>query len=374
MDDPVEHDPQAASAEGVVAGAYDTSLEEYAEEDFLYQENAFQQYWRQNRLLNSMLISLLFMLLIFWVLWDIIIFAAQGGEQGSDFVDAGESTVTKPREKEKQVKLKQRQKSKAQPSVKNTFKTTAISDIVMPELNELDVKDISPVVSTTTPSTGDVGKVGVDLSALNNAFNSSFMGVQSQANRIAFIIDYSASMRGKDKVMRNELDEAVNKLPPAAEVCLIFFSGPSWLAGEDAKAIEKKWKGDNKTGWSPVAGFKPKSPKWIPVTPSTKKNLTKAIWNTPLTFGSVWDNSYRWALTKLNPKPDVIYFMTDGAASVKGMEIIKNNRGRTKIYTIAYGTPEKAKVPLQEIAAMTGGKFKFVSMDQIRNMENKIKK
>ncbi len=374
MDDLVEHDAQAVSAEGVVDGAHDTSMEEYAEEDFLYQENAFQQYWRQNRLLNSMLISLLVMLLLFWALWDIIIFAAQGGEPGSDFVDAGESTVTQPREKVKEVKLKQRQKSKAQPSVKNTFKTTAISDIVMPELNELDVKDISPVVSTTTPSTGDVGKVGVDLSALNNAFNSSFMGVQSQANRIAFIIDYSASMRGKDKVMRNELDEAVNKLPPAAEVCLIFFSGPSWLAGEDATKIHKNWMGDQKKGWKPQAGFKPSNPKWIPVTPSTKKKLTKAIWSTPLTFGSVWDNSYRWALTLLNPKPDVIYFMTDGAASVKGMEIIKNNRGRTKIYTIAYGTPEKAKVPLQEIAAMTGGKFKFVSMDQIRNMENKIKK
>ena len=98
------------------------------------------------------------------------------------------------------------------------------------------------------------------------------------------------------------------------------------------------------------------------------------IWSTPLTFGSVWDNSYRWALTKLYPKPDVIYFMTDGAASVKGMETIKQHRGTTKIYTIAYGTPEKAKQPLQEIAAMTGGKFKFVSMDQIKNMEKKIKK
>ena len=27
---------------------------------------------------------------------------------------------------------------------------------------------------------------------------------------------------------------------------------------------------------------------------------------------------------KYSPKPDVIYFMTDGAASVKGMEIIKS--------------------------------------------------
>jgi hypothetical protein len=76
----------------------------------------------------------------------------------------------------------------------------------------------------------------------------------------------------------------------------------------------------------------------------------------------------------MNPKPDVIYFMTDGNTNknLQGMEIIKSKKGKTKIYTIGYGAPAGAKQPLEEIAAMTGGKSKFVEMDQIRLMEQNI--
>ena len=44
----------------------------------------------------------------------------------------------------------------------------------------------------------------------------------------------------------------------------------------------------------------------------------------------------------------------------------KQKKGRTKIYTIGYGAPAGAKAPLEEIAAMTGGKSKFVDMDEIK--------
>ena len=371
MDQPLEYDPQAIAHEAIDEEAM--ANEELADSLESFQESAFQHYWREHRLLNSTLIALLFLLILFLVLWDLIIYQGGGGDSGTDFTDAGQQVAPPEQKKQQQVRLTQRQRKTTPPPSASSFRAQAISDIAMPDI-ALSTRDLNPQVEVNVNT--DVGNTGtnVDLSALNNAFTSSFMGVKSQANRIAFIIDYSASMRGKDKVMRDELEAAVNKLPPAGEVCLIFFSGPSWLAGEDAKAIEKKWTGDNRNGWKPVAGFKPSKPKWIPVTPSTKQTLSKAIWNTPLTFGSVWDISYRWALTMLNPKPDVIYFMTDGAASVKGMEIIKQHHGHTKIYTIAYGTPEKAKIPLQEIADMTGGKFKFVSMKKIQEMEKQIKK
>jgi len=241
---------------------------------------------------------------------------------------------------------------------------------------DIKTRNLDPAIVISPMGTiGDVS-VNVDMSVLNKAFASNFMGMKSTANKIMFIIDYSASMRGRDKVMRYELCKAIEKLPAVGSVAVIFFSGPTWVAGEDANALHRKWKGDNSNnGWKPVAGYKPKRPKWLPVTPSNKKKLIQAVNRTPLTFGTVWDNSFEWAFY-MDPKPDVIYFMTDGNANnkFKGMDIIKSKRGRTKIYTIGYGAPQGAKKPLEEIAAMSGGKSKFVDMDKIRAMEKDIAK
>ena len=333
-------------------------------------ESSLSKYLREYRLLNSLLISLFAVVFLFALLWNIVVWVAPGGEPGSDFADAGPNNSA-PKKQEQKVRLMQRQKQ-AKPSQTFTFQAQAISDIVAPVV-DIETKDLTPAM-TMSPM-GDVGdvRVDVDMSVLNKAFASNFMGVKSQANKILFIIDYSASMRGRDKVMRYELCKAIDKLPAVGSFAVLFFSGPTWIAGQDANALHKNWEGSNGGGWKPKEGHKPERPKWLPVTPSNKKKLKEAVVSTPLTFGTVWDNSFEWAFY-MNPKPDVIYFMTDGNANknLQGMEIIKSKKGKTKIYTIGYGAPAGAKQPLEEIAAMTGGKSKFVEMDQIRLMEQNI--
>lgn len=333
-------------------------------------ESPFSKYLREYRLLNSLLISLFAVVCLFALLWNIVVWVAPGGEPSSDFSDAGPNNSA-PKKQEQRVRLMQRQKQ-AKPSQTFTFQAQAISDIVAPVV-EIETKDLSPAMALTPM--GDVGnvRVDVDMSVLNKAFGSNFMGVKSQANKILFIIDYSASMRGRDKVMRYELCKAIDKLPAVGSVAVLFFSGPTWIAGQDANALHKNWEGSNGGGWKPKEGHTPERPKWMPVTPSNKKKLKEAVVSTPLTFGTVWDNSFEWAFY-MNPKPDVIYFMTDGNANknLQGMEIIKSKKGKTKIYTIGYGAPAGAKKPLEEIAAITGGKSKFVEMDQIRLMEKNI--
>jgi hypothetical protein len=336
-------------------------------------EGAFGKYLREYRLLNSLLLSLFFVVFLFVGLWGIIIWKAPAGDQGSDFADPGKQP-TASKKQEQKVRLMQRQKS-AKPTQTFTFRAQAISDISVPMV-DIETRDLDPGVALSPMgNVGDVS-VNVDMSVLGKAFSSSFMGVKSKANKIMFIIDYSASMRGRDKVMRSELSKAIDKLPAVGSVAVIFFSGPTWVAGEDANALHKKWKGDNqKNGWKPIDGYEPKRPKWLPVTPSNKKKLIKAVHDTPLTFGTVWNNSFEWAFY-LNPKPDIIYFMTDGNSKkeLQGMDIIKSKRGKTKIYTIGYGAPAGAKGPLEEIAALTGGKSKFVDMDEIKAMEKEIDK
>ena len=143
---------------------------------------------------------------------------------------------------------------------------------------------------------------------------------------------------------------------------------------EDAKAISDKWQGDNTKGFNPKPGYKPKKPVWIPLTPANRSKLSKAISDTPLVFGTVWDNSFRWALTLLDPKPDVIFFMTDGTANRKGMDIIRQHHGSTKINTISYLAPAQAKISLKEIAKMTGGEFRSIDAAQIKQLEMKLRK
>jgi hypothetical protein len=305
-------------------------------------ESPFSKYLREYRLLNSLLISLFAVVCLFALLWNIVVWVTPGGEPSSDFSDAGPNNSA-PKKQEQRVRLMQRQKQ-AKPSQTFTFQVQAISDIVAPVV-EIETKDLSPAMALTPM--GDVGnvRVDVDMSVLNKAFASNFMGVKSQANKILFIIDYSASMKGRDKVMRYELCKAIDKLPAVGSVAVLFFSGPTWIAGQDANTLHKNWEGSNGGGWKPKEGHTPERPKWMPVTPSNKKKLKEAVVSTPLTFGTVWDNSFEWAFY-MNPKPDVIYFMTDGNANknLQGMEIIKSKKGKTKIYTIGYGAPAGAEL------------------------------
>lgn len=369
MDSTSEADDLQTFAEEVIGDAEQAE----SEDQVIYAppvEGAFSKYLREYRLLNSLLLALFSTTLALVLLWGLIVYVAPEGEGTADFADAGKAPPQQ-KQQQKKVQLMQRQKQ-AKPSAAFKFQAKAISDIPVPDL-DVKVTEINPAVSLSP--IGDVGDVSVevDMSALNKAFASNFMGVKTQANKICFIIDYSASMRGRDVVMRDELTAAIEKLPAVGSVCVMFFSGPTWIAGEDANALHKHWSGSNNSGWAPNEGYEPTKPKWIPVTPRTKKALTEAVWRTPLTFGTVWNNSFEWAFN-LNPKPDVIYFMTDGNSKreLQGMEIIQSKKGRTKIYTIGYGAPANAKKPLEDIAAMTGAKSKFVEMDEIRAMEAKI--
>ncbi|MBT6959265.1 MAG: terpene cyclase/mutase family protein [Opitutae bacterium] len=63
----------------------------------------------------------------------------------------------------------QRQK-KAKPTVKTTFRATTISDIAMPDLNEIDVKELAAVVDVASPETGEV-------SMNNDAMKSALKGI-----------------------------------------------------------------------------------------------------------------------------------------------------------------------------------------------------
>ena len=119
-------------------------------------EGAFSKYMREYRLLNSLLVSLLMLTIIMSSIWGMMMGLALSGEGNSDFSDGGTAPAAQKQEKQKVVKLMQRQK-KAQPTTQQTFRTTAISDITLPDFNELDVKDLAPVVEAAAPTMSAAG-------------------------------------------------------------------------------------------------------------------------------------------------------------------------------------------------------------------------
>ena len=119
-------------------------------------EGPVAKYMREYRLLNSLLVSLFILVGSFAALWNIVVYVAAAGEGNSDFSDAGAAPADQQQEKQKVVKLMQRQQ-KSQPKTQQQFRTTAVSDISLPDLNELDVKDLAPVVEAAAPTMAEVG-------------------------------------------------------------------------------------------------------------------------------------------------------------------------------------------------------------------------
>ncbi|MFP6854872.1 MAG: prenyltransferase/squalene oxidase repeat-containing protein, partial [Opitutales bacterium] len=129
-------------------------------------ETAMGRYMREHRLLNSMLMALLIMLVFFWAFWDLVLYGLTQGADGSDFSEAAVSRARKNPPKTN-TNLVKRQK-KPQPSAQPTTKAIAISDISMPNLSELNIATLAPVVETPGLSMGEMGSSDDAKKALQN--------------------------------------------------------------------------------------------------------------------------------------------------------------------------------------------------------------
>lgn len=206
-----------------------------------------------------------------------------------------------------------------------------------------------------------------------------FFDQEVKAQRIAYVIDFSKSMKGRrEELMRAELEKSVSKLSPGHEFQLIFFAGPAWVAGwglamEDGDragtvtsedGVANYWSAVNAGDWERSGGRQQAT--WKPATKVNVKRSVSIIHETPLVFGTYWKPALDLAL-EMTPPPDIIYFMTDGVVSKKVYETIDEvartaKRRKTVINTIAMMEPAAADA-MGELAKKTGGKFTMIQPD-----------
>lgn len=224
---------------------------------------------------------------------------------------------------------------------------------------------------------------------------TTFFGQKSSAERIAFVIDYSASMRQNDRVgiMKKELAKSLGKLAPGTDYQMIFFAGPVWVAGNEIS--DPRSKGEStitddagkKYRWETSGGahaWKPKGlrqrAEWLKI-PTGKglignqrteaidegqnnlKQSQKIVKETPLVWGTRWKYALEMALD-MEPAPEVIYFMTDGSTGSEAESVAKSignkaKRSGTQVNCIAMMEP-RAHEAMKDLCKRTGGKFTVV--------------
>ena len=199
------------------------------------------------------------------------------------------------------------------------------------------------------------------------------------------MIDFSLSMedQGRDKLMRAELAKSVKALPPVAKYQLIFFSGPAWVAGDEvvtrggleatvkSGGREYKWSGKSMWAWKPT--YPRQQPAWVTAGPLEVENSLKLIESTKLIGGTDWESPIEMAIG-MNPPPEVIFFMTDGSMAYRDMGQLVRSLGskararKVMIHAIAMmldeDTDRDAISSMQELAKLTGGRFKNVQEEE----------
>lgn len=289
----------------------------------------------------------------------------------------GAVSVNELKKKSIQQRVQRRPSANSSPKT-NLMSASAVSNIAIPTVDDINPMD-------------DIG-FGTDLGeglgfgdgmGLGGGGMISFLGQESKAQRVVFVVD--ASMSAKHvQLMKDELEGSLNKLPPNVEYQVLFFAGPVWSADEKVtKGARKQQKGaeveiepfigGGSKKWEQGAGaqgYTYEGKGDYPVyewKKSDKKSIKKTIDNVKkvnLVYGTDWLVSLMTALN-MDPKPDVIYFVTDGSTG-KPDQIVKEvvreaRRGKdTQINTIGLLKPQQAG-GLRDIAKGTKGKFKLVT-------------
>lgn len=242
-----------------------------------------------------------------------------------------------------------------------------VSDFAMPAL-DFDASATQLNIGTSFGSFGTVGTSGAGAKI-------SFLGNSASGRNIVYVVDISSSMLARSMIegsensvsrfelMQRELRSSIGRLSSAVHYQILFFS--DYAIAHDA-VDTKDYAKLASFDWEIRAGERNVKIPNFAYLQGTRPNIArsqKIVEECATLGGTNWGSGLRMALNG-NPKPDVIFFMTDGdAGDEQGWadDVTENNsRGkRTIIHTTAMMVPGAADA-LNEIAKRNGGTFSIV--------------
>jgi hypothetical protein len=302
-------------------------------------------------------------------------------EKQVDFLPGGGSKGATEAAQSLQHKVQQKRNTwlKNKQPLKRVVSTSISPNITLPEAApDLDFPDTSSLLTGKGMSGGGFGSSGMGKgfgSGMGFGGKINFMGNSGVGKYIVFVVDVSASMSAlgdsgvgtrisRFELLKRELTRTIGRLPPNTHFQVLFFSDFAWPHNEvdsrNNKAFEKyAWKITPESTSVRIPPFR-----YINTTSSSVASSIQIINDSDNPGGTNWGSGLFMAL-KGTPKPDVIFFMTDGNKSdsvgwVSAVTKLNFAGGkRTIIHTTAMMEPDAAE-ELSLLAKQNGGKFTIV--------------
>jgi len=183
---------------------------------------------------------------------------------------------------------------------------------------------------------GDLNSTGDGAAGGSGTGTASFFGIEARGNRFAYIVDVSGSMdrEGRMAGMQAELSDSISAMPDHVGFFVVFFNDSAFPLGDrrkwtDANGSGKRWARESIATLSPLGATNP-----LPA------------------FEMVYD---------IRPRPDAIYFMTDGEfnESIADIIIRRNKERPLPIHCITFVSREGETV-MRRIARETGGTYTHI--------------
>ncbi|MCC6227652.1 MAG: VWA domain-containing protein [Phycisphaerales bacterium] len=192
--------------------------------------------------------------------------------------------------------------------------------------------------SDISGSLGD-GAVGAGAGGGGGGGGASFFGVEAQGNRFAYVVDVSGSMSvgGKLEALQHELTQSVNQLLETSSITIVPFSSQYEVLGStNGKAT------------------------WIDANDRNKKGVVRNITTLRANGGTNPGPAFVLVFS-MKPRPDAIYFMTDGEfpEQIASEIMALNAEYKIPIHCICFVSDGAADM-MKVIAQKSGGTYTFV--------------
>lgn len=324
---------------------------------------------------------------LFLLLIAAFIGVTQVMEKQVDFLPGGSSPQSAAAAAELTHKIQNKKNPwlKSKPQMRKLAVQTISANVVLPDMPPMDMMDFSKITDRMDISkAGALGAnqpMGMGTGGAGGGFGAgigrggkfSFVGQTAIGRRVVFVVDVSGSMSAigqgerisRFDLLKKELVKSISQIPPGTAYQILFFSDFAWPHNEvdsrQSDALMKyRWEIDSKD----FKKVKIPTFKYLQASPFTLQDSREIVERSDNPGGTNWGSGLLMALNA-SPKPDVIFFMTDGNSSdeMGWIDVVTSENKRrapmTVIHTSAMQQPDAAR-ELDDLARRNNGKFTVV--------------